>query len=218
MTKNQQHIISRAITLLKIRYAEDATGHDWQHLERVWTMAKRLGRREKVNEFILEMAALLHDVDDFKFKKEGEEEFAHTMRLLDQLNVSKEETVDILGAIQTVSYKGAHVDTTPTTLEGKIVQDADRLDGLGAIGIARTFAFGGAMGRKMYDQSVKPQLHSSFASYKKSKSAAITHFYEKLLLIKDRLNTPQAKKIAEHRHLFMEEYLKEFFAELGGEK
>lgn len=215
MTKQQRAILRRVIAILKERYGSDTTGHDWWHLERVWRNAIMLTRGEKVDHFLIEMAALLHDVDDSKIKTEGEAEFSRTEVLLQELHIDvglKERLYEI---IHTVSFHGGF-NKPPTSLEGKIVQDADRLEAIGAIGIARCFAYNGYKGNPIYDPTVKPQTFDSFHSYKKHTSTAINHFYEKLLLLKDRMNTQQAKKIAEHRHRVLEEYLKEFFAEVEG--
>lgn len=216
MTKQQQTIVARVVSLLKVRYQSDSSGHDWFHLERVWKMAKRLVKDERVNEFVLEMSALLHDVDDYKFKKEGEDELSGTKRILDDFRVSGSRRDAIFDVIRNVSFKGAGVETAQKSLEGKIVQDADRLDALGAIGIARVFAYGGSAGHPYYDPAIKPQRITSFAQYKMHKKTTINHFYEKLLILKDRMNTLQARKIAEHRHRVLEEFLKEFFAEVEG--
>lgn len=211
----QKTIIGRLIAFLKKRYSDDSSGHDWTHLERVWKMAKRLAKDERVNEFVLEMAALLHDVDDSKIKKEGEAEFFRTESLLQELHIDTDVKERLYGIIRTVSFHGGF-NTPPTSLEGRIVQDADRLEAIGAIGIARCFAYNGHKGNPIYNPTVKPKLFDSFNSYKKHSSTAINHFYEKLLFLKDRINTPQAKKIAIHRHQVLEEYLKEFFAEVEG--
>lgn len=218
MTKLQQAVVAQVVSLLKVRYQNDPSGHDWYHLERVWRMAKRLARGEHVDQFVLEMAALLHDVDDYKIKKDGEAEFSRTEEILNPFHLSNIFKQQLFAVIGSVSFKGAGANTTPRSLEGKIVQDADRLDALGAIGIARVFAYGGHAGHKIYDPALKPKMHTTFAEYRKQDNTQINHFYEKLLLLKDRMNTPQAKKIATHRHKVLESYLKEFFAEVEGRK
>lgn len=215
MTTQEKDIIHQLVKLLKVRYGDDTSGHDWSHLKRVWKMARKLATGEKINDFVLEMAALLHDVDDYKFKPAGEGELAQTTAILNRLAVSVEEKEKILDIVASVSFKGAGVPTVQKTIEGRIVQDADRLEAMGAIGIARTFIFSGYKGTKMYDSQVKPNLERNYLEYAKSKSGtAINHFYEKLLLIKDRLNTPQAKRLALRRHAFLGVFLKEFFKEL----
>lgn len=218
MTQQESTIITRVAVILKERYSDDASGHDWFHLDRVWKMAKQLAKGQQVNQFLLEMAALLHDVDDYKVKNEGEAEFVRTEKILDPFHLSDEFKLQLFGVIRSVSFKGAGVNTTPTSLEGKIVQDSDRLEAMGAIGIARVFAYGGHAKHKIYDPAVGPTLHKTFSDYKKQDNTQINHFYEKLLILKDRINTPQAKKIAKHRHRVLEEYLKEFFAEVEGKR
>lgn len=215
MTKKQQAIINRVIAILKEHYRSDTSGHDWFHLERVWKIAKRLARGERVDRFVLEMAALLHDVDDSKIKSEGETEFSRTEVLLQELHIDADLRERLYEIIRTVSFHGGF-NIPPTSLEGKIVQDADRLEAVGAIGIARCFAYNGHKGNPIYDPTIKPKSFDSFHSYKKHTSTAINHFYEKLLLLKDRMNTPQARKIAAHRHRVLEEFINEFFAEVAG--
>lgn len=218
MNKKQLNIIDSLIEVLKRTYGNDTSGHDWFHLERVWKMAKRLAKHYRVNQFVLEMAAITHDVDDYKFKKEGEEEHSATKAILGQHAISQKDHDHILDIVGNVSFKGAHVPTPQKTIEGKIVQDADRLEAMGALGIARVFTYNGFKGNMMYDPGLKPKLHRNYQEYRNpGAGTAINHFYEKLLLLKDRLNTPEAKKIGERRHKFLETYLKEFFAEVNGE-
>lgn len=212
MSIRQKQIIQKTVELVKKHFLHDSA-HDWYHIERVWKMAKKLAKGESVHQFVLEMGALLHDVDDYKYKKEGESELAHTVVILDGFSISDSDKADILDIVSHVSFKGAAVATKQSSREGQIVQDADRLDGMGAIAIARTFAYNGSKGTPIYDPNQPPRKNLTFTEYKKG-STAINHFYEKLLLLKDRLNTPQAKKIAEKRHVFMKQYLKEFFREL----
>lgn len=216
MTKQQRALINRVITILKEHYRSDTTGHDWWHLERVWRNAIMLTRGEKVDRFLIEMAALLHDVDDSKIKSEGEAEFSRTEVLLQELHIDADLKERLYEIIRTVSFHGGF-NKPPTSLEGKIVQDADRLEAIGAIGIARCFAYNGYKGNPIYDPTMKAKKFDSFHSYKKHASTAINHFYEKLLLLKDRMNTPQAQVIADHRHRVLESYLKEFFAEVKGQ-
>lgn len=218
MTKQQKAIIRRLMKMLSIRYKDDPSGHDWFHLERAWKMAMRLSKGEKVNPFVVEMAALLHDVDDYKFKKEGEAPLGQTEAILNKLGVVGAARTQILDIISHVSFKGGKGLDRQHSLEGKIVQDADRLEALGAMGIARTFIYNGYIGNLLYDPKIKPTTHKSFQSYKDTKGTAINHFYEKLLLIYDRLNTPQAKKIAHQRDKFLRIFLDEFLAEWEGKR
>lgn len=211
---NRNKIIEEVKKYLKKTFKGEATGHDWWHAWRVWKMSKEIAQKEGGNLFIIELAALLHDIADWKFHdgniKAGSEK---AKTLLKKLGVDDKSIKHICHIIDNVSFKGAGVKNEIKTKEGMIVQDADRLDVIGAIGIARTFAYGGFKGREIYNPEIKPKLHKSFEEYKDSKSTSINHFYEKLLLLKDRLNTKTAKKITQKRHKFLENYLKQFFEE-----
>jgi len=198
--------------------ATDTTGHDWFHIDRVRNMALRLAREEGADAFVVEMAALLHDVADFKLN-DGDEQKG-LLRVKDFLvaeNIPWQSINHILTIIQEVSYKGAGVNTPVSFIESAVVQDADRLDAMGAIGIARMFTYGGAKGRAMYDPSILPANHQDEQAYRNQKSTTFNHFYEKLLLLKDRLNTASASAIAEQRHRFMEEFIEQFLAETKAE-
>ena len=192
-------------------FESDSTGHDWWHVDRVRKMALKISKSEGGNPFIIELAALLHDVDDWKII--DNEKDKKVSAWLKNIKINKQETNRLLEIIDEVSYKGAGVETNASTIEAKIVQDADRLDAIGAIGIARTFAFGGNKGRLIYNPEIKPEKHADFESYKKGTGPTINHFYEKLLLLKKRLNTNTAIEIAKKRHTFMEEFLEQFFRE-----
>lgn len=196
----------------------EPTGHDWWHAWRVWKIAKKIAKKEGGDLFVIELAALLHDVEDWKFDGRENSGIALAKKWLNELKVDKENIEHVCHIIKNISFKGARVKNKMRLREGKIVQDADRLDVLGAIGIARTFAYGGYKGREIYNPKIKPRLHRTFKEYKKAKSTSINHFYEKLLLLKDLLlkdlmNTETAKKMAIKRHQFLEQFLKEFFAE-----
>ena len=196
-------------------FQNEGSGHDWWHIFRVRNMALKMANFEGGDIFIIEMASLLHDLDDWKFcKNDG---FIKTKKWLSKLEIQETERQNILSCIKQVSFKGAEVETAADSIEAQIVQDADRLDALGAIGIARTFAYGGSKGRLIYHPDIKPELHKSFQDYKKTTGPTINHFYEKLLLLKDRLNTKTAKKIAQRRHEMMEDFLKQFFYEWNGD-
>lgn len=211
-----QAVIEKARRFAQSFFEEDGSGHDWWHVYRVWNMARKLADAEGADRTIVEIAALLHDVADWKLSDGGEERGLETIRglLADDLDP---RTLDVIcGIISRISYKGAGVATPMDTLEGQVVQDADRLDAIGATGIARAFAYGGNRNRLIHDPNQKPVLHDSFESYKKNKGPSINHFYEKLLLLKDRMNTPTARAIAEGRHRFMELYLEQFFGEWDG--
>ena len=195
----------------------ESSGHDYSHINRVKNMALKIGRIENADLFIVEMSALLHDIADRKLNNEDEEAGVKIVReWLERIGVQKNETEHIMEIVETLSYKGASVKTDMRTIEGKVVQDADRLDAIGAIGIARAFAYGGSRKRQMYDPEVKPQMHKTYEQYKNDRGTTINHFYEKLLLLKDRMNTETARKIANSRHEFMERYLKEFYKEWEG--
>jgi len=196
----------------------EGSGHDWWHVWRVWRLAERIGRTEKkADRTVVALGALLHDLGDWKFHG-GDEEAAprEAGRLLSRLGATKEAILRVQAVCREVSYKGAGVADRPTSLETRIVQDADRLDAIGAIGIARTFAYGGAKGRSIYDPGEKPVLHRTFAAYKKSRGHTINHFHEKLLLLKGRLHTREARRLARDRHAYLVDFLKQFHREWDG--
>lgn len=207
----QKKLISATEHFIKQHFASDGSGHDWFHIDRVRNMALHLAEKEGGNLFLIEIAALLHDLDDWKLG--NGEDTSKTKSWLTQLEIDKKDALRIESIIDQVSFKGAGVETKTDSLEAQIVQDADRLDAIGAIGIARTFAYGGNKGRLLHHPDIQPQLHNSFEEYKKTTAPTINHFYEKLLLLKDRMSTKTAQKIAEERHRFMEEFLEQFFLE-----
>lgn len=214
MTKDE--LILNIAADVRARMAGDSS-HDWWHVWRVWQTAKRLAAEEGADAFVVELGALLHDIADWKFH-DGDETVGP--RVAGEVLAVHGVDADIIAKVQdivaTISYKGAGVATPMATIEGKCVQDADRLDAIGAVGIARCFAYGGHKGRAMYDPDVPPTLHQDKESYHKSTGASVNHFYEKLLLLKDRMNTEAAKRIAESRHRYMEDYLAEFYGEWEG--
>ena len=193
----------------------EGSGHDWWHIHRVRNNAMNIAKAYKVDGFIIEMAALLHDIADHKLHG-GDEEIGPRMagEWLGKNGVKKSDKEHVLLIMQEVSFSKG---TIPATLEGKIVQDADRLDAIGAIGIARTIAFGGYKKREIYNPEIPPVKYASLEDYKKNTNPTLNHFYEKLLLLKDMINTEEARKIAEQRHEFMEIYLEQFYAEWEGE-
>ena len=189
----------------------ESSGHDWWHIYRVWQTSLYIADREHVDSDIVQLAALLHDIGDWKFHAGDESVGPRLAReWLQSLAVDENVITQVCTIIANLSFKGADVKPAPLSAEGQVVQDADRLDAIGAIGIARAFAYGGAKGREMHDPQAAPVLHTSFEQYKASKGTTINHFHEKLLLLKDRLNTATAKALAEHRHAFMLEFLAEF--------
>ncbi len=210
---NQKLILKRVEQFVKNKMAGEGTGHDFYHIERVRKLALIIAKKEKANIFIVELGALLHDIADWKFNADPLAGSKISTDLLKSLGVDNEIILQICHIIENISYKGGAVSSKMKTIEGKIVQDADRLDALGAIGIARAFAYGGYKKREIYNPKIKPVKHKTFESYRNSKGTSINHFYEKLLLIKDLMNTNSARKIAQKRHKFIEGFLKEFFAE-----
>jgi len=211
----EKEVLKRTEAHVKQLFEGEGSGHDWWHIYRVRNLALKISETEGGDLFIIEMAALLHDLDDWKLKTG--KEASRTEAWLHQVSVDTGQQKRILQVISEVSFKGAEVETLATTTEAKIVQDADRLDAIGAIGIARTFAYGGNKGRSMYDPEILPVMHNNFEAYKKNNGPTINHFYEKLLLLKDRLNTATAIEMAEKRHAYMEAFLARFFAEWNGE-
>ena len=206
-------MIEKTKEFVKNKLYGEGSGHDWFHIERVYNLAKYIAQKENANFFIVEMTALLHDIDDWKFSKSNDSNTTVTEKFLKSIEVDEESFKTIIKIIQTMSYKGGIVDSTQHTLEGKIVQDADRLDAIGAIGIARTFAYGGHKNRPIYDPSIKPMDFKDLNEVKNAENHTINHFYEKLLKLKDLMNTDTAKEIAEKRHKFMEDFLEEFYKE-----
>jgi len=211
---DKKQIIRQTEDFIRARFTGDSSGHDWWHIHRVRNLALELAKRENADEFIVEMAALLHDLDDWKLNQTGNQ----VKKWLDTLLLSEDESSHILSITENVSYKGAGVPTPMSSIEGKVVQDADRLDAIGAIGIARTFAYGGSRERLIYHPDTTPKLHQSFDSYQQNQSHTINHFYEKLLLLKDRMQTKSGSDMAIHRHHVMENFLDEFFKEWDGIK
>lgn len=205
--------IQKTIDFIREHFEQESSGHDWWHVYRVWQLAKKIAVKEKADLFKVEMAALLHDLDDWKLVDQQVTSQSNAESWMNKIDVETQGQQDILEIIEEVSFKGAGVETRPSTIEAKVVQDADRLDAIGAIGIARTFAYGGHKNRLIYDPEVKPEMHENFSAYQKSTAPTINHFYEKLLLLKDRMNTTTARQLAEKRHQFMETFLDQFFQE-----
>jgi uncharacterized protein len=211
-----EQIIQETAAYVRQEFARDASGHDWWHIYRVWKNALALCQHETADLFTVELAALLHDLDDWKLAPSADGTPVRAVAWLRQMEVDPAVSAHVCEIIAHLSYKGAGVENKITTIEGMIVQDADRLDAIGAVGIARAFAYGGHAGRPLYDPDALPQLHQSFEQYKASRSATINHFYEKLLLLKERMNTKTAKLIAEQRHAYMETFLDQFMQEWEG--
>ena len=214
---NKRKIINNTARYSREKLSGESSGHDWWHTQRVWKTAVCIGKREKADMFVIELAALLHDIADFKFHKGNTLIGAETAKQwLTKQGVDKTTADKVCEIVKNVSFKGAGVKSKIKTKEGMVVQDADRLDAMGAIGIGRVFAFGGARGKEMYNPKIKPKLHKTFGEYKNSKGTTINHFYEKLLLLKDLMNTKTGKVMAKSRHEFMKQFLERFFREWKG--
>jgi len=215
MTKSE--VVEKTREYIKKLMSGEGTGHDWFHIERVVKNAKLIAKKEGGDLFIIELAALLHDIADWKFN-DGDTTIGakKTKEWLEALKVDDDEVQKITEIVEHISYKGGTNTHKMGTIEGKIVQDADRLDAVGAMGIARVFAYGGSTGRDIHNPNVKSKLLKSFEAYKKRKQTSINHFYEKLLLLKDKMNTKEGKKLAQKRHDFMEMYLEQFYDEWEG--
>jgi len=216
---NRESIVNQTETFVKAQLAEDATGHDWWHVDRVRKLALEIGQQQGADLFVVELAALLHDIADWKFHS-GDDAIGpeRARQWLAELNVEQTIVDWVTTIVKEVSFKGAEVTTPMSSLEGRVVQDADRLDALGAIGIARAFAYGGFVNQPLHDPRVAPTRHASFEAYKNSKGTTINHFHEKLLLLKDCMNTDAGKRMAEERSQWMENFLTRFFKEWNGEK
>lgn len=214
-----QEIINKTSAHVKQAMLGEGSGHDWWHVHRVWLNAKQIALHEQADMLVVELAALLHDIADWKFHDGNKHKGAEVAQeWLAQFDIEPAVIAHICRIITDVSYKGAGVETPMHSIEGKIVQDADRLDAIGAIGIARTFAYGGRMNREIYNPDMPPVMHASFEEYKKSEGCTINHFYEKLLLLKDRMNTQTGKQIAAKRHEFMLRYLEQFYTEVNNDE
>ena len=202
-------IINKTRAFVKDKLQNEGSGHDWFHIERVYNLATYLCKKENGDEFIIKMAVLLHDIDDWKFSNNNNT----TKDFLQSLNIDTSSYNKIMNIINTISYKGGIENSAQHDIEGKIVQDADRLDAMGAIGIARAFTYGGNKNRLIYNPNIKPKEFNSLEEVKNSNNHTINHFYEKLLKLKNLMNTDTAKQIAEERHRFMELFLDEFYYE-----
>ena len=212
-------IIASIKEKIKSQFETDSSGHDWFHIERVWSLAKQIAIKENADVFVTELGALLHDIADHKFVDHFEEEsIKRTTEILSSYAEVTPEILDkVIHIVLHCSFKGGVEENKMDSLEGKIVQDADKLDAIGAIGIARTFAFVGKFGSLLYHPDIKPINHTSLESYHKNRSHTINHFYEKLLLLKDLIHTESAKEIATERHEFMELFLAQFYKEWKSE-
>lgn len=208
-------IIDNTILFVKDKLQNAEGGHDWFHIERVYKNAVKIAQNEdNCNLEIVKLGALLHDIADSKFHN-GDETVGPKVakEFLEQEGASKDTIEHVVAIIENISFKGGNFNQKFTSKELEVIQDADRLDAIGAIGIARTFNYGGFKNRSLYDPNISPKLNMSKEEYKKSDAPTINHFYEKLLLLKDKMNTETGKKLAESRHKFMEQFLAQFYTE-----
>ena len=214
----KKEIIAITENYVKTNFIKESTGHDWWHIKRVHDLAIKINEKEKKNSFIIEMIALLHDVFDEKFSKGNVvENLIELMRKLNIYNeIDKDDLENILNSINNLGYKGGF-NTAEISEEGKIVQDADRIDSIGAIGIARCFAFGGKKGNTIYNPDMGIIEIQNYEEYRNKERHSINHFYEKLLKIKDTINTETAREIAIERTKYMENFLDEFYKEWKGQ-
>ncbi|NIG53451.1 HD domain-containing protein [Chitinophaga sp. Cy-1792] len=217
--EGQQQIIDKTVAYVRQELAEAEGGHDWWHIYRVWKQAKHISKSENVNMLVVELGALLHDIADSKFNG-GDEEVgpAKAVAFMRSLGLPEEVITHVENIVRYISFKGGHNENGFYSPELGVVQDADRLDAIGAIGIARAFNYGGFKNRALYDPEIAPVLNRSKEDYKHNTAPTINHFYEKLLLLKDKMNTATGKQLAQQRHAFMEQYLDQFYAEFEGDR
>lgn len=212
-------LIGQTVDFVKKTLQNAEAGHDWWHVQRVWNNAKLIGQTETADMLLVELAALLHDIADSKFHN-GNEELGPQIagEFLRSLQIEESTVIHVQQIIRNLSFKTSFEAVVFYSIELNIVQDADRLDAIGAIGIARAFTYGGFKNREIYNPEISPALHISKEEYKNSTAPTINHFYEKLLLLKDKMNTETAKNLAEQRHIFMLNYLDQFKNEWNGER
>lgn len=213
-----QLMIEKTEEFVKEKLKDESSGHDWYHIYRVKKLAENIAEQEGADHFICVMAALLHDIADEKIAGSEEKGLEEVKSWLKSILVENHYIEQIISIISTMSFKGGTNQSAMLTLEGQVVQDADRLDAIGAIGIGRTFAYSGAKGQLMYDPEIPVREKMTKEQYRNEKSTAVNHFYEKLLKLKDKMNTTYAKKLADERHAFLESFLEQFFGEWEGKK
>lgn len=214
-----QNIIDLTVAFVQYRLKFAEAGHDWWHIQRVWNNTKLILETESADRLVCELTALLHDIADSKFH-DGDETIGPRVagEFLASIGVEEQVIEQVKLIILNMSFKASLGEVTYHSKELEVVQDADRLDAIGAIGVARAFNYGGYKNREMYDPNIAPKQNLSKEEYKKTSAPTINHFYEKLLLLKDKMNTPTAKAIAEQRHQFMEMFLQQFYAEWEGKR
>lgn len=212
-------LISKTISFVKAKLANAEGGHDWFHIERVYRNAVLISKNEVCNTVVVQLGALLHDIADSKFYN-GDETIGPKIarEFLESQKVDQATITHVINIIENISFKGGNFEKKFSSKELDIVQDADRLDAIGAIGIARMFNYGGFKNRTIYDPKIAPNTKMTKEEYKKNDSPTINHFYEKLFLLKDKMNTETGKEIAKERHRYMEGFLSQFYAEWEGEK
>jgi uncharacterized protein len=212
----QQNAIEQTVSFVRTTLENAEGGHDWWHIHRVWVNAKRIAQTEECNLLVVELAALLHDIADSKFHG-GDEEIGPKVagEFLQSIRVDINTTIHVQQIIRHISFKAGFDKATFRSKELDIVQDADRLDAMGAIGIARAFSYGGFKGREIYNPEISPNVNMSKEEYKNSAAPSVNHFYEKLLLLRDKMNTITGRALADKRHEFMELYLSQFFNEIN---
>ena len=216
---NTNTLIDKTILFVKATLAQAEGGHDWFHIERVYKNALLIAESEKCDVEIVQLGALLHDIADSKFHDGDESIGPKTARTFLEAEKVEPAIIDhVIAIIENISFKGGRVERQFSSIELDIVQDADRLDAIGAIGIARTFNYGGFKNRALYNPEIAPNLTMTKDEYKNNEAPTINHFYEKLLLLKDKINTQTGKQIAQDRHRYMEDFLEQFYAEWEGEK
>lgn len=216
---NHSDIINKTILFVKEKLENAEGGHDWFHIERVYKNALQIAEGEVCDGIVVKLGALLHDIADSKFHNGDETVGPKIAReFLERENVDQTTIQHVINIIENISFKGGNTEKTFSSIELDIVQDADRLDAIGAIGIARAFNYGGFKNRPLHNPNIAPKLSMSKEEYKNSQAPTLNHFYEKLLLLKDKMNTETGKQIAKERHRYMEGFLSQFYAEWDGEK
>ena len=212
-------LIDNTILFVKQKLENAEGGHDWFHIERVYKNALLIAKEEVCSLEIVKLGALLHDIADSKFNNGDESVGPRVAReFLESQKIEEEIIIHVINIIENISFKGGNFENKFNSTELQIVQDADRLDAIGAIGIARTFNYGGFKNRLLYNPEILPNLNMGKEEYKNNESPTLNHFYEKLLLLKDKMKTQTGKKIAQERHLFMEVFLEQFYKEWNGVK